>query len=511
MKMNRLKNIIYCGIALFASGQLALAGIKSPVPSEVPKATPGPTKADSVASKADSGAAKGTPEKPKPMAVPDKLTLDDCVLIALKQNPQILESLQQIQLTQGQVITVTAQAIPHLGIASNYTHTDPEYSKALQQMEKSWQVAFQATQLIYSGGQVGAAIKAANLTKSNSFYSLRNTVDTVIATVRTQFYNLLLDRALVDVQQESVRLLESQLKDQQSRYEAGTVPSFNVLQAQVQLSNQIPVLIKAKNTYLISQLNLSKTLGVPYETWHPGKTSINVIGELTCQDRAVDKDESIAFAKEHRSSLKIQRQNILIQLQGIKVALAGYQPQISANAGWEFHNTSPASQFDSVVNGWFFGATGNWAIFDGLATYGNVKQAKAQLETSKVAYDDGVLQVELDVQQAIANLQEAKETIMSQTKNVEQALEALRLSQERLNAGAGTQLDVLNAQVQLTQARTNKLQALCDYDVALAQLDLVTGADTVYLDSFQDPLVKKKLLDQKMNAPAAKLPVKLRG
>jgi outer membrane protein TolC len=452
--------------------------------------------------------ATGKKDQSAQSALPDKMTLDQCVLLALKQNPQILEAIQQIQLTQGQIISVRAQALPHVGVASAYNQIDQGIIETLGQQEKTWQVAFQATQLIYSGGQVAAALKIANLSNANSFFSLRNVVDQVIATVRTQFYDVLLDRSLVEVQEESVHLLESQLKDQQSRYEAGTVPSFNVLQAQVQLSNQIPVLIKAKNTYLISQLNISKTLGVPYDTWHPGKSSINAAGELSYHERVVNTDEAIRFAKEHRSSLKIQRQNILIQLQAIKVALAGYQPQISANAGWEFHNSVLSNQLDQVVNGWFFGATGNWAIFDGLQTYGNVKQARAQLETAKVAYEDGVLQVELEVQQALANLQEAKETIMSQTKNVEQALEALRLSQERLNAGAGTQLDVLNAQVQLTQARTNKLQALRDYDVALAELDRVTGANTVYLDSFQDPLVKKKILDQNMNAPAGKLPAK---
>ena len=443
--------------------------------------------------------------------LPAKMTLDDCVLLALKQNPQILEAIQQIRLTQGQIITVRAQALPHVGIASNYNQVDQTLVQALNMQEKSWQLSFQATQLIYSGGQVGAALKIAKLTNANSFFNLRNTLDQVIATVRTQFYDVLLDRSLVEVQEESVRLLESQLKDQQSRYEAGTVPRFNVLQAEVALSNQIPVLIKAKNTYLISQLNISKTLGVPYDTWHPGKSVVNATGELSFHERAVNKDEAVAFAKEHRSSLKIQRQNILIQLQSIKVALAGYQPQISANAGWEYHNTALSTQLDQVVNGWFFGATGTWAIFDGLATYGNVKQAKAQLETAKVSYDDAVLQVELEVQQALANLEQARETIMSQTKNVEQALEALRLSQERLSAGAGTQLDVLNAQVQLTQARTNKLQALRDYDVALAELDRVTGADTVYLDSFQDPLAKKKNLDRDMNAPAGKLPKSISG
>lgn len=450
-------------------------------------------------------------DKPTRTVLPDKMTLDDCVLLALKQNPQILEAIQQIQLTQGQVITVRAQALPQIGFASAYNQIDQNLIEATHQQDKTWQMSFQATQLIYSGGQVAAAMKIASLTNTSSFYNLRNVLDLVIATVRTEFYNVLLNRALVEVQEESVHLLESQLKDQQSRYEAGTVPRFNVLQAEVQLSNQIPVLIKARNNYLISQLDISKTLGVPYDTWHPGKTAINAVGELSYHERVVNKDEAIAFAKEHRSSLKIQRQNILIQLQAIKVALAGYQPKISASAGWEWHNSILSEQLDQVVNGWFFGATGNWAIFDGLATYGNVKQARAQLETAKVGYDDAVLQVELEVQQALANLQEAKETIMSQTKNVEQALEALRLSQERLNAGAGTQLDVLNAQVQLTQARTNKLQALRDYDVALCELDRVTGANTIYLDSFQDPLVKKKTLDREMNAPVGKLPKKVSG
>lgn len=445
-------------------------------------------------------AAGDTKTQHKPSAVtelPEKMTLDDCVLLALKQNPQVLEAIQQIQLTQGQVITVRAQALPHVSLASTYNQVEPNLVGTLQYQDKTWQVAFQASQLVYSGGQVAAAMKAAKLVNSNSLYNLRGTVDLVISTVREEFCDILLDRALVEVQQESVSLLESQLKDQKSRYEAGTVPQFNVLQAEVALSNQIPVLIKAKNTYQIAQLNIAKTLGVPYDVWHPGKSMVNAVGELTYTEQHINKDEAVAFAKEHRPDLMISRQTIGIQAQEIKVALAGYQPQISANVGYALHNPPPPTdELNAQVNGWFLGITGNWAIFDGLATYGNVKQARAQFATAKVSYGDAVLQVELDVQQALDNLQEAKETLMSQTKNVEQALEALRLSQERLNAGAGTQLDVLNSQVQLTQARTNKLQALHDYDVALAELDRVTGADTVYSENFVDPVTKKKLPDQ---------------
>ena len=87
-----------------------------------------------------------------------------------------------------------------------------------------------------------------------------------------------------------------------------------------------------------------------------------------------------------------------------------------------------------------------------------VKQARAQLESAKINYDDSVQQVELEVQQSYANLRAAREVIRSQQKNVEQALEALRLSNERFSAGAGTQLDVLDARTSLTQARTTEIR-----------------------------------------------------
>jgi outer membrane protein TolC len=97
--------------------------------------------------------------------------------------------------------------------------------------------------------------------------------------------------------------------------------------------------------------------------------------------------------------------------------------------------------------------------------------------------------VELEVQQAYANVQTARETIRSQQKTVEQALEAVRLATERLAAGAGTQLDVLNAQVQLTTARSTELQARANYNTALAEFDRVTATATSYSETFNDPLL----------------------
>ena len=131
-----------------------------------------------------------------------------------------------------------------------------------------------------------------------------------------------------------------------------------------------------------------------------------------------------------------------------------------------------------------FKVTGSWPIWDSGAVYGRVKQQRALLSEAKITYDDDVRQVELEIQQAYSNLLQNKELIKSQEKNVEQALEAVRLAKARLDAGAGTQLDVLNAQVQLATAESTRLQALFGYNSSLAEFDRATGTESTYTESF---------------------------
>ena len=117
------------------------------------------------------------------------------------------------------------------------------------------------------------------------------------------------------------------------------------------------------------------------------------------------------------------------QTENIKVALAGYQPQLSADAGYEWRNNLASKSLDKVVNGWFLGVTGTWNIWDSGATYGRTKQAKAQLEEARVNYADAVRQVGCKVQQAYDQVRELQDTIVSQQKAIEEAQEALRLAQ----------------------------------------------------------------------------------
>ena len=78
--------------------------------------------------------------------------------------------------------------------------------------DQTWQVTLTVSQLIYDGGATIASRRAARINEDSAYYTLRDTIDTVVQTVRTQFYQILLDKALVQVQEESVNLLQSQLR-----------------------------------------------------------------------------------------------------------------------------------------------------------------------------------------------------------------------------------------------------------------------------------------------------------
>jgi outer membrane protein TolC len=131
------------------------------------------------------------------------------------------------------------------------------------------------------------------------------------------------------------------------------------------------------------------------------------------------------------------------------------------------------------LDGWNAGGQMTWNLFDGLLTHGKVVQANALHEKSKNDLADQSRQIELQVRTACSDFIEAKEVLDSQLKVQEEADEALREARARAEAGTGTQLDVLDAETSLTQARTTNVQALHDYATARAKLERAIGEDMV--------------------------------
>ncbi len=451
-----------------------------------------------------------------------RLDIDQAISTALTKNPEVLSAVQQISRTTGQMIQVRAALLPTLNVSSGYEVESEELVNPNSSIRgatfgptpnnESWNINISVNQNIWSGWKNQADFSAARLANDSSFYALRETIDRTVAETKRLFYDIIFNRALIRVREESVAVLQTQLQDQQSRFEAGTVPRFNVLQAEVALANAIPPVIQARNQLRISQFALVKQLGLDYPS-DPSMTSIDVVGQLDYNPIKIDLKDSVFAAMTRNPSLKIQRQNILIEAERLKAAMSGFQPTLNATAGWQSFSIPLANRLDETVNGWFFGVTGSWNLFDGLATIGATKAARAALDQSRINYDNSARGIELDVQRAVSNLIEAQEVIDSQRASVVQATEALRLSRERLDAGAGTQLDVLNAQVSLLQAQTTELEARFRYITALAEYNRVLSLDTVYADTYDDPMLtaRDRRRNDRLNAAPNPNPGVLNG
>ena len=158
------------------------------------------------------------------------------------------------------------------------------------------------------------------------------------------------------MQEESVRLLESQLKDQQNRFEAGTVPRFNVLQAEVALVNQQPALITARNNFRIAQLQLAKTIGLDFDPLRGNQPPLEAVGELAYIPREIPLAAAIQLGKERRPFLKQQRANILVQVATLSGAYAGIQPTLSLNGGYAFESSQFSDRLRDVAKAGFSGS-----------------------------------------------------------------------------------------------------------------------------------------------------------
>ena len=461
-------------------------------------------------------------------------TLDQAILTALQRNPTLLNAEQEIKRTKGVIIQVRAQALPQITAAGTFEWTDPNLIGArilggssgtsttpgttttggaasivdsppsqvrdsagaalaaasptpgvtnTELSDISYSISVLGTQLVFNG-TTWPQIRGTFFQRDSAYFAFRNVLDQLIATVKTQFYQVVVNRELIKVQEQSVHLLESQLKDQQNRFEAGTVPRFNVLQAEVALYNQLPLLITAQNNYRISKITLAKTLGLDFQPRRGENPPLEVIGEMPYIPRSIALADAIELGKERRPFLKQARANVLNQLQQVRAAAGQWLPTITTTGGGEWVSSPTNSSWHDISKGWIAQVQGSLPIWDSGAIAGQVIQQRALLSEAKITYDDDVRQVELEVQTAYSNLQQNQELIKSQEKNVEQAEEALRLAKARLDAGAGVQLDVLNAQVQLLTAQSTRLQALFGYNSSLAEFDRATGAQSTYTESF---------------------------
>jgi outer membrane protein TolC len=417
-------------------------------------------------------AARGQPGQPT--AVPDRLDLKTAIGFALENNFAIRQARERIKQQEGVIVEVSAREIPNVSANAAYQQNDKEIGQSFPASDRAWQINLTASQVLYAGGGVRSAVKSSKLARDAAVLDLQAVINDALLQVRTGFYAVLLAREQIKVQESNLQLLQEQLKTATDRYQAGTVSSFERLRAEVAVANAKVPLITARNNYRLAIEALRQALGFTSNQPESLRKVPDFVGSLDFTP--VNFDLQAAFEAAHANRPDLARIGKLVNAreEAVTSARSTYFPNVSAFGGWTLRKGS-TNAFKDSDNGWLVGVQSQWDIFDGRATSGRVAQARSELEQTRLSFTEAQLAAEVEVRRAFSQWQEASELAEASQRVVEQATEAVRLANARYSAGTSTQLDVLQAQVDLTTARTNQLQAYYGYNVAVAALRKAVG------------------------------------
>jgi len=423
--------------------------------------------------------------KPNAPVMPEVLTLEVALDYALENNFDILQVRERIREQHGLILEVRSRSLPQLEATSAYAWDDQSLLEPFGGQPASqhhWNAAILVRQLVYSGGNVQASLDAQQHLEEAALHEMQAVVEEVILEVKTTYYELLLAKNRIEVEEANVQLLEEELADAQSRFESGSTSQFEVLRAEVSLANAKPALIRVRNQLRVAGEELRRVLGYVQEPENSLTALPDVSGSLTYEPFDVELRTAIEHARANRSELRRLDNIIQAREHAITVAHSGYRPEVSLFGGYEARKSSLSDRVGDSVHGWTAGIQASWSIFDSGRTRGKIIQAQSRRTQAQLDRMDAQLAIEVQVRQAYADFLTAQQLVEASRQVVRQAEEALRLARSRYDVGSGTQLDVLESQVDLTDARNNEIEALFQYNVALASLRQAAAFDRVALE-----------------------------
>ena len=406
--------------------------------------------------------------------VPPQLDLKGSLGFAIENNFAIRQAKERIRQQDGVVVEVSARQIPTVAANASYQQNDRDISGGFPASDRAWAINLTASQVLYAGGGVKASVRSSQLIRESAVLDLQATINDALLLVRTNYYAVLLAREKITVQEKNLELLQEQLKTATDRFNAGTISSFERLRSEVAVANAKFPLITARNDFRLAVESLRQSLGFTTNLPDQIDKLPVFLGTLEFSPTTFDLVSALEASRAKRPELQRLAKLAASREQTITVAGANALPQVSAFGGWELRKGT-GNAFRESHDGWRIGVQSQWNIFDGRATAGRVAQARSVLEQTKLSLAEFQLAADVEVRRSFSQWQQAVELADASKKVVAQAEEAVRLATARYNAGTATQLDVLSAQVDLTTARTNQLQAYYTYNVAVASVRKAMG------------------------------------
>jgi outer membrane protein TolC len=422
--------------------------------------------------------AAALPASPRAFGIP-AYTMEQAVAVAQEHNPEILIAHKKVLAARGGFIEARSGFLPSLSSNGLYDKRQTQSETNLRQ--EDYNAILKLEQNLYTGGAVTSQVAIAHLNIDKANYDLQEIVSRVTMDVQIAFNELLLNRAKVRVREDSVKVLDEELKNQQEQLSAGIVSKLNVERAEVALANERPELFNAQTELQNSYLRLAELFGTDVR---PGAQTppFEISGELQYRPNHADLNDCLARADVNRPVIKARQKDIEIEDRQYVLDRSATRPHIRAFSGYEVYSERDPDVGQEFNYGGVVGINATWNIFDGFATKGRMQATRARREAAVEALAAARRSVASEVRSAFLDLQQAERVLETETKNVQTADEALEMAKGNFAAGLGTQLDILQAASDVSRTRTTRLSAIYLHNVALARLAHACGSSAEALD-----------------------------
>jgi len=410
------------------------------------------------------------------------LSLTDCIKIALKNNPQIGIAKENYRISESGLMRSYGQLLPRLSLDFYTGHrfygpSSIQFDNQGRPVQRDgfdyedYTFRFSSDIVLFDGGNNINSIRSSMKSRDAAKEEFEYNRDLIAAQVIRAYYNLVRTKMLLHVQEESVDLAKHNLEKTEALYEVGSATRADVLKAKVRYSNTRLAMIEAKNSVELAKEELKALLNM--------RESREVLVDTTMTVKFVEPDlrKEINYALRNRPDLKSLSYSMEAAKSRITAAKGGWMPVLGATFSYGWNDRQMAENLNFFKNEYMWAITGymSFNVFDRFNTSSNVQTAKANCRIAEYNLEKAKLDAIKEIKSLVLTMKQAWERISVAEETVAQAMEDLKLAEERYRVGAGTMLETIDAQVALAQAKADVIDAKCDYLIAKADLARATG------------------------------------
>ena len=420
------------------------------------------------------------------------LSLPAAVQRGLRLGDETRSAAYQVDIADAQVTVARAAGLPQLRLNGSQSHVLQSARAsavgAIFNQPNTYTANATLSQTLFQGGRILAAARAARHVRAAARLDQSETTADASLDIQRAYIDALFTRNLADIQDTSLALASARLAQVQEFLKAGRASRYDVLRAGVERANIEPVAIQARSDVELAMIELKRLINIPFDQPLKLTTTIDTSTVIAWIDRlltdpapinrpAVRAAELVAEARH--AGIRVAKADLLptLSVSGVVGAQAFPLTGFPTSRGRFETVTCPAGSDPGRVctaqnGGWFgdksFGFQLGFPLFDGFRARGAIDLATAQARLADLQLAQTRESVASESAVARAELDRARAAFAARGQNAGEALEAFRLAGLRQSRGLATQLEVADAQLALTIARTNEARAVYDLYLAAA-------------------------------------------